>query len=747
MTTDRINSRQDRKKSVLFLQLLYVTLAFALMVLSSSLFVSNMLKNHLSKDAEALLTQTKLKIETELVEAQATLHIVSNTVRGMILRGENEEAVFDYLKSIHQEMDNKLDGFIFDGFFSYFEVFGGVFFHSGGWEGENFDATDRPWYGVALEAGDKIAFTPIYYSPRTYQYDITYVHRIFDNEGTPLAMVCLNVPLERVRNYVMDMHIAEGGYGVLLSEDLVVIAHPNSEFISNPMREISPGFYLVSQELELGSNIFEREFDNYLGQWTVATTMRLDNGWVLILMTPKAAYYLQMQQMIFIISILGVSFAVALIIILIRIDIARNKADEQSSRKSILLKETQEASMAKSKFLATMSHEIRTPMNVILGVTESYLENEKLEPVIREGYEKIYNSADLLLHIINDILDLSKIEAGKLDLTTAKYDILSLINDVAHLNLIRFQHKPIKLKLQVDENIPSELIGDELRIKQILNNLLTNAFKYTDTGEVKLSFAVDNSAQIQNTEIALILCVTDTGRGMTPDQVEKLFDEYTRFNMESNRTSIGTGLGMAITRNLVKLMNGVMSVDSMPDRGTTVTVCVPQRINGSGVIGKKAAEDLQNFIFKNAMQTKNKKITRELMPYGKVLVVDDMVSNLDVAKLLLKPYQVQIDTAESGFDAIEIIKSGKVYDIVFMDHMMPNMDGLETTKKIRELGYNHTIIALTANAVVGQQEIFLANGFDAFMSKPIDIRQLNDSLNKFIRDKDHGRGDPGTENG
>ena len=192
---------------------------------------------------------------------------------------------------------------------------------------------------------------------------------------------------------------------------------------------------------------------------------------------------------------------------------------------------------------------------------------------------------------------------------------------------------------------------------------------------------------------------------------------------------------MAITRNLVRLMKGNLNVDSTPEKGTTVTVRIPQLKPGTGVIGKDIAENLQKFVFKEASQKKNKKIVRDLMPYGKVLVVDDMVSNLDVAKLLLKPYQLEIDTVESGFEAINYIKNGKEYDIIFMDHMMPGMDGIETTKIIRELKYNFPIIALTANAVLGQSEIFLANGFDGFISKPIDIRQLNDSLNRYVRDK------------
>jgi signal transduction histidine kinase/AmiR/NasT family two-component response regulator/HPt (histidine-containing phosphotransfer) domain-containing protein len=410
------------------------------------------------------------------------------------------------------------------------------------------------------------------------------------------------------------------------------------------------------------------------------------------------------------------------------------KIQQRDNQLEYALKEAQDASLAKSRFLATMSHEIRTPMNVILGVTESHLQTETLPGDIRDAFEKVYNSGDLLMHIINDILDLSKIEAGKFDLAPAKYEVASLINDAAQLNVARFEHKPIEFKIHVDENIPSLLFGDELRIKQILNNLLSNAFKYTDAGKVMLSFYIEDMPD-DNSKVKLKLSVSDTGQGMSPEQVEKLFDEYSRFNLGSNRTTVGTGLGMAITRNLIKMMNGEIFIDSSPGKGSTFTVLVPQGKTGSGLLGKELTENFEKFHFSNPAQIKNRKIDREPMPYGKVLVVDDMKSNLDVAKLLLNPYGLKIDTAESGFEAIDIIERGIVYDMVFMDHMMPKMDGIEAVKRIRELNYRHPIFALTANAIAGQLEIFMSNGFDGYISKPIDIRQLNDVLNKHIRDK------------
>jgi len=407
--------------------------------------------------------------------------------------------------------------------------------------------------------------------------------------------------------------------------------------------------------------------------------------------------------------------------------------ERRDSQLEAALKAAQNANTAKSKFLANISHEIRTPMNVILGVTESYLQNENVPQEYQDGYEKIYNAGELLLHIINDILDLSKIDSGKFDLVPLKYETASLINDAAHMNTIRFQHKPIKFILLVDEDIPLELIGDELRIKQILNNLLSNAFKYTDAGKVTLSFSVEKPSH--ESQINLIIRVSDTGQGMTAEQVKLLFEEYIRFNSESNRNISGTGLGMAITHNLVSMMNGKLSVDSAPGRGTVITVRIPQGLAGSGTIGREAAEKFKAFKFTTASQKKIRKIDREPMPYGRVLVVDDMKSNLDVAVLLLSPYQLQIEIAESGREAIALIKKKKEYDIIFMDHMMPDMDGIETTRKIRALGYKLPVFALTANALAWKQGAFLENGFDGYIFKPIDIRQLNDTLNKYVRDK------------
>jgi len=403
-------------------------------------------------------------------------------------------------------------------------------------------------------------------------------------------------------------------------------------------------------------------------------------------------------------------------------------------RDSKLRKMAEEANKAKSTFLSTMSHEIRTPMNAILGITEIQLMNAGLDPELKKAFDTIYTSGDLLLSIINDILDLSKIEAGKLDLIVNKFEIASFVSDTAQLNMMRIGSKQIEFDLYIDEHMPTHMLGDELRIKQILNNLLSNAFKYTKKGKVTLS-ASYKVGETNSDELILILAIRDTGEGMTEEQISKLFDEYSRFNEEANRSTEGTGLGMSITHNLIKLMNGEIFVESEPGKGSTFTVHLPLGNAGAGELGREAAENLRQFRSASRAQMRRVQITREPMPYGSVLVVDDVETNIYVAKGLLVPYELKIDSVSSGHAAIKKIKNGNIYDIIFMDHMMPEMDGMEATKCLRDMGYGKPIVALTANAIAGQAEVFLGNGFDDFISKPIDVRQLNLVLNKLVRDK------------
>ena len=419
--------------------------------------------------------------------------------------------------------------------------------------------------------------------------------------------------------------------------------------------------------------------------------------------------------------------------------IAIYKMLELQNELEISIENAHNANRAKSSFLAKMSHEIRTPLNAVIGISEMQLQNENLSSDVKEAFIRINNSGDLLLSIINDILDISKIEAGKLELTQEQYNICRMLNDTVYLNTIKHEDKPIEFILSVDENVPSEVIGDEIRIKQILNNLLSNAFKYTSSGEVELSLKAEKSGKEGDESVILVFNVRDTGQGMTEEQLDKIFDDYSRFDLDINKAIVGTGLGMGITQNLIHLMKGKIKAESIKNSGSLFTVRIPQGNVKAQPIGKETAEKLRYFRSNFKANIRNNQITREPIPFGKVLIVDDIEMNLYVTRGLLSPYGLQIDTAINGFEAIEKIKKShainNLYDLVFMDHIMPGLDGIETTKKIRELGSEYRkipIIMLTANAFSVMKNTFYADGFNGFLLKPVNIQELDAVLKEWI---------------
>jgi CheY-like chemotaxis protein/anti-sigma regulatory factor (Ser/Thr protein kinase) len=384
-----------------------------------------------------------------------------------------------------------------------------------------------------------------------------------------------------------------------------------------------------------------------------------------------------------------------------------------------------------------MSHEIRTPLNAVIGLSELTLGEGDLREETKANLEKIIGAGSTILSIVNDILDISKIEAGKLELYPTQYEIPSFVNDVATLNMVRIGEKPIVFRLFVDERLPALLYGDDLRVKQIFNNMLSNAFKYTNAGSVewRISFERDGD------DIWLLSTVKDTGRGMKPEDVRKLFSDYNQVDVQANREIEGTGLGLAITRRLLALMDGTVTVESEYGKGSAFHVRLRQTLVSDAPIGLETAQNLMSHRYAFAKRGARTELTRVNLSYAHVLVVDDIATNLDVAKGMLQRYGLNVDCAESGPKAIEMIKAETPrYAAVFMDHMMPGMDGIEATRVIRkeigtEYAKNIPIIALTANAIVGNEAMFLSKGFQDFISKPIDMARLDAALRDWVRDK------------
>ena len=400
-------------------------------------------------------------------------------------------------------------------------------------------------------------------------------------------------------------------------------------------------------------------------------------------------------------------------------------------------KKASEALKAKDEFLANMSHEVRTPLNAIIGISEIQLKNkDSLPEDTSDDISKIHASGILLLQIINDILDISKIGSGTFKLACSEYNIASLINDTIQMNKVRIGNKNIIFDVKVDKNIPSVLIGDELRIRQVVNNFLSNAFKYTMEGSV--NFEIKCTKNLENSKLTnLKFKVSDSGIGIKEEDIPALFDKYSKFDDVKNKKIEGTGLGLAITKELVNMMDGDVVVSSVYGEGSVFEFGFPQKVADSSPIGDDVAKSLSSFKFKDH-HSRSKKRVHNSFAGKRALLVDDIDVNLYIAREVLLPYELEIDCVESGEEAIAAIRNENVkYDIIFMDHMMPGIDGLEATRIIREeigteYAKNTPIVALTANAVVGKKNMFLEQGFQDFLSKPMDLDALDTVVNRWL---------------
>jgi CheY-like chemotaxis protein len=385
-------------------------------------------------------------------------------------------------------------------------------------------------------------------------------------------------------------------------------------------------------------------------------------------------------------------------------------------------------------------------LNAVLGLSEMTLDEGGISEAARENLEKISNSGESLLGLINDLLDISKIESGMFTLVPVEYDLPVMLSDIVNQNNIIKGEKPINFIVEIDESLPRFLLGDDFRIKQILYNLLSNAFKYTKEGTVKL---LVNGKHLENETIELIISVIDTGIGIENEYIDRVFSDYIQADLKANKYTVGTGLGLSITKMMTDMMGGNISVKSEYGKGSIFTVTLPQKLidckeTRNNVIGQETAINIKNFCHSKRRSNKPR-LRRIPAPYAKILVVDDVIYNLDVARGMMKPYKMQIDCVTTGQEAVDAIREEKIkYDAIFMDHMMPVMDGIKATKIIREeiateYAKKIPIIAFTANAIVGNEEMFLTKGFQDFLSKPVESSRLDAVINRWIRDEEQDK--------
>jgi signal transduction histidine kinase/ActR/RegA family two-component response regulator/HPt (histidine-containing phosphotransfer) domain-containing protein len=808
-------------------EIIFVFMAFALLTLSAYFFIGRILEEHLLRGAEEIMYSAGANVRAGLSEAETTLLNSYYIVQGMMERNAGKEEILDYLNTTTEWMRRRAQG----GLLSFYGIYGyinGEMYDSIGITPDgNYVPQRRPWYQTAVRSGNIVAYTAPYADLRSGEIVVSAVRNIIGKDGEVVGILVIDIDVKWLQEYIGSLALAEGGYGLLLSQNMTLMAYPGGAFLGSQLQDLGGGYDEVARVLRSGDDVYAYRTEDSGGGQIIVFFSRIFNGWYMGIVTPYSAFYRDLYLSATILFTLGVILSLLLCAILLRLSAAKVRADEDNK--------------SKSSFLANMSHEIRTPMNAITGMAELMLRGE-LSDEARSYAHDIKSAGSNLLSIINDLLDFSKIEAGKLQIVPVKYTLSSLVNDVVNIIRMRLTEKPVRFYTNIDGRIPNNLMGDEVRIRQIILNLMSNAVKYTEKGHISLSIEVFKQ---EHGQVWLTITVSDTGKGIKPEDQAKLFGEFVQVDMTKNRGIEGTGLGLAITKRLCLLMGGDVGVQSEYGKGSVFTIVLPQNIassepfaevedaankkvlvyegrpiyaksicwslanlgvpytmtetlgdfagamlegewffifSGYGLYekikpimdrpdgdfpgGKKPplvlmaewgtearipgvqlmSSPIQSLTIANVLNGKvdNKGLNessaftgliRFTIPRARLLIVDDISTNLKVAEGLLMPYQATVDICQSGAEAIDLVKKNE-YDLVFMDHMMPDMDGIETTDAIRALWGERfkslPIVALTANAVMGMREMFIEKGFNDFLAKPIDVAKMDEILFRWI---------------
>jgi signal transduction histidine kinase/DNA-binding response OmpR family regulator len=707
--------RKIMPKHPLHAQVLFTALAFIAMAFFSYTFMNSIVHDHLVRNTDAVLNFQKASLETSLEEFKSPTELTAWEARNIILRGGDAQSMQDYYDTIYSNFSsNKRHRLSVNGLVGYFETLpdGPTYITSLENKPENFDPAEQPWYGAAIAAGGKIAETVIYDYIITREAILVYSRCIYDDEGHQLGVIGLRMVISAMGNEVIETALAKGGYGILIDQDITIIAHPNRDFVGMKLNELDIPLADFENDLRIGIDISEYPLITYQNEDAVVFFRLLSNGWHLGLVTPNGPYYQSVTNMMIILSILGVTFASALIGVLISIDRARKRSDTESRHKST--------------FLANMSHEIRTPINAIIGMTAI---GKSATDIERKDYcfTKIEDASNHLLGVINDILDISKIEANKLELSPVEFNFEKMLQRVVIVVNFRVDEKRQRLMVHIAKEIPKTMIGDDQRLAQVITNLLSNAVKFTpENGSIGLDISLtktQNGFWEKNDYCTLQVSVTDTGIGMSPEQQAKLFQAFQQAEAGTTRKFGGTGLGLAISKCIVEMMGGRIWVESEIGKGSSFIFTVQLKkgtMNEQGLLNPDVNWD-----------------------NVRIMAVDDDPDVLVYFREIAQGFNIYCDTAISGEEAIRLVEMNGTYHIYFVDWKMPGMDGVQLASALKsgdllksdlsksESSKSVVIMVSSAEWAAVESNAKKA-GVDKFLAKPLFPSAIAEAINECL---------------
>ncbi|GHU50180.1 hypothetical protein AGMMS49975_00670 [Clostridia bacterium] len=812
-------------------QLLFVFVAFVILISVSFYFVSGIVQRHLLRHGEEVTETAESNLRMVLSEAENALNGVTYTIEHALESGDDLRQLIEtqneWLKHTAPHM--------FSTQHAVYAIVDGEFYAPRAWVADmDYTVTKRPWYIGATANPNKVYFSmPYKFGVNDAEFGMSVSRELHDKHGKVRGVVGLDIDPKLIKNSVTGLSIAGSGYGVIINDKFEFVTHKQGMLVGHSMSVIDDMFAdstaRLRGDLQRNGYVNAGRFTDYDGTESIVFFKRLFNGWYVGVVTEVAGFYADMYGMTVGIVVLGTVLLIIVSYLLIKLYISSAPIMEGKD--------------GKTSFLTKMSHELRTPLNSIFGMTELALRDNTITHTIRDYVENIRKSSNSLLSLINDILDFSRIESGNLEVSEKEFQLSSLVGDVISIIRMKLLDSPVKFVVNVKSAIPDNLIGDEIRVRQVLINLLENAVKFTEKGVVSL----DVSAELlEGNRLALIFDVTDTGIGIRPENIRKLFIDFVQFETVSGRALEGTGIGLSVSRKICIRLGGDIAAKSVYGAGSTFTARVVQSFASYDALasvlnyeGKrvllyeprkeymdnmsKTLEDLgviyystqdpsvfyeelkqidypyvftAPYLFANVRNILNKldmdskivllsefgevitaKCNRiiEMPTYcvpvsnmlndiivsadyrdsvdtdkkfiaksASVLIVDDIPTNLKIAEGLMSAYGMHIDTCRGGQECIDLVCEND-YDIIFMDYMMPIMNGIEATEKIRELGKsnerlkNLRIVALTAVAAANGAEMFIHAGMDDFMAKPIEMPKLDAVLRKWIPEEKQER--------